>query len=50
MTFAGLPPTIAHRGTSFTTTLPAAIIAPSPIVTLPQIVTLFPNQTHLPIL
>lgn len=31
MTFAGQPPTTAYAGTSFVTTEPAAIIAPSPI-------------------
>lgn len=49
ITLAGFPPTIAYFGTSLTTTLPAAIIAPSPIVTLPTMVTLFPNHTQSPI-
>jgi len=33
ITLAGTPPTIAYGGTSFVTTAPAAITAPSPIVT-----------------
>ena len=45
ITFAGFPPTTAYGGTSFTTTEPMATIAPSPILTLPEIMTLEPSHT-----
>ena len=43
--FAGFPPTIAYGGTSFTTTAPAATIAPRPIVTPDKIKALVAIQT-----
>lgn len=47
---AGVPPTKVLAGTSLVTTEPAAITAPSPMVTLGQIVQWPPIQTSLPIL
>ena len=46
--FAGFPPTIEHGATSFITTLPAAIIAPSPTLTPPRIIAPCPIQTSFP--
>lgn len=48
ITFAGFPATIAFAGTSLTTTLPAAIMALSPIVMFPMQVTFTPKSTLLP--
>ena len=48
MSFAGFPPTIAYGATSFVTIDPAAITAPSPIVTPTIIWTLLPIQTSFP--
>lgn len=48
--FAGFPPTIAYGGTSFTTTAPAATIAPRPIVTPDKIKALVAIKHHLPLL
>lgn len=45
MILAGFPPTIAYGGTSFTTTEPIAMMAPSPICTFPEMVTSEPNHT-----
>ena len=47
--FAGTPPITVFDGTSFDTTAPAAIIAPSPIVTPGKIVECEPIQTLFPI-
>lgn len=44
--FAGFPPTIAYGGTSFTTTAPAATIAPRPIVTPDKIKALVAIQYY----
>ena len=43
--FAGFPPTMANGGIFLVTTLPAAMMAPSPIVVFPQIRTLLPIHT-----
>ena len=45
MTLAGFPTTIVWAGTSFTTTAPAPIIVPSPMVISPIIHTLGPIVT-----
>ena len=45
---AGTPPTTVFFATSFVTTAPAAIIAPSPIVIPGSIVALEPIQTSFP--
>src|SRR5205814_9037462 len=47
MTFAGLPATIIPGATSFVTTLPAPMMAPSPISTPPRI--LAPAPTDAPL-
>lgn len=49
ITFAGAPTAIAYGGMSFVTTLPAPIIAPSPIVKPLKIITSAPSQTSFPI-
>lgn len=46
---AGFPPTIEYLGTSFVTTLPAAITEPSPIVQPGHIMTFAHIQTFLSI-
>lgn len=50
VTFAGTPPTTAFSGTFFETAAPAAITAPSPMVTPGSIVAFEPIQTLHPIL
>ena len=49
MNLAGIPATMEHSSTSFVTTAPAAMIAPSPIVTPGKIVAFEPIQTLFPI-
>src|SRR5439155_937333 len=49
LTEAGTPATIANGGTSFVTTEPAPMIAPSPTETPPMMLTLWPVHTSLPI-
>ena len=46
---AGTPPIITLSGKDFVTTLPAAIIHPSPIITPSRIVTFEPSQQFFPI-
>lgn len=48
ISLAGLPPTIEYGSTSFVTTEPAQIIAPSPILTPPRIITAWPIHTSFP--
>ena len=48
MTLAGTPPTKVYGGTSCETTAPAAITAPSPIVTLRKIITFGPIHALFP--
>ena len=43
------PPTTEYGGTSFLTMLPAAITAPSPILTPSKIIQFAPIHTSLPI-
>lgn len=50
MILAGEPTTTENGGMSFVTTLFAAIIAPSPIVTPARIVALSPILTLLPMI
>jgi len=49
ITLAGAPTAIAYGGMFFVTTLPAPIIAPSPIVKPLKIITSAPSQTSFPI-